>query len=65
MDDLVVVVVESRLPEGSRGRVVLDSVAGSDADAAAATVVVVAMAAETGSSNTGVLMTECMAMCSS
>jgi hypothetical protein len=56
-----VVVVE--LPEGNRGRVVLDSTADPGAGAGAATVVVVAMEGEMGSSNVAALMTECMPMC--
>jgi hypothetical protein len=58
-----VVVIE--LPEGGQGWVVLDSAVGSGAGAAGATVVVVAMEGETGSSNAAALMTECMPMCSS
>ena len=67
MEDPVVVVVE--LPEGGRVRAVLDSTGGgvgvdagggSGVDAGAATVFVVAMAEETGSSNAAALMTECI-----
>ena len=57
MKDPVVVV---ELPEGGRGRVMLDSAAGSGG--AAGTVVVVAMEGETGSSNVAALMMECMPM---
>ena len=59
MEDPVVVV---ELPEGGRGRVVLDSAAGSGGVGAAGTVVVVAMEGETGSSNVAALMMECMPM---
>jgi hypothetical protein len=52
------VVVE--VPEGGRGRLVLDSAGGGVGAAGAATAVVVATDGEMGSPNAGASMTECM-----